>query len=1061
MAEFVIQPSFGAGEISPSLYARVDLAKYKVGAASLRNFFTDYRGGASNRPGTQYIDTYSGLTGQPRLIPFIYSSTITYVFVFVYVGGGCAVDIYSNGVFVVTLTGLPYGAADLPLLKYTQNNNAMTLTHPNYPDANIVRTSPTAFTYSVNTVGSTVQPPTGLNGTTDSAHSDGVSSYVVTSVSPDGKEESIPCFRADIVGTFIAAHPGTTLNGRLLWTPPSTPVGYYKIYSAGQVINRGSGGAAAVNTVFGYIGQSIGAAFFDDGIAPDFSQTPPQLQDPFSPGQISSVIVATGGSGYGGVFTAPLVFTGGGGTGAAGYAVIDLTTNLPVGVVMTDFGQGYTSAPTVTDSVGSATYTCEIGATSGTYPSAVTYFQQRRIYGGTPNFPDSLVCSQPGEYDNFNTSAISEASDAITVSLTSSQNNEIKSMVSMPTGLITFTSGGAFLVTGGSQTGAISPSTVVALPQASSGANDLPPLVVNYDVLYGQNRGAVVRDLAFNFYVQSYSGTDRSVLASHLFLNYTLDEWCYAEEPFRQIQVVRSDGRLLSFTYVPEQEVFAWSPWDTNGLFISICSVPEGQVNAVYVITQRYIQATATWTYFLERFMERTECCELTPWFVDCGLASAGTFPDSTLLVSESAGNVTITPGGGTVITEDLPVMWANRLTNQGFLGGSFVSYSDVFASGTTGEYATSAALAAAATVVNTGCFQVCMNYSSAPTPTISANSGDTIFLWDGTLFVFGTEFFLSGSDGLYYVWCRYDDFFSGPVEYTPGQPLALSVLFCVDGSGHLTLGTAVNGGAYATTTTSGSESTIPSNPTAIAGPYRNFSGYDSIGFYTGTAPQCYPPGGSGTLPIATGQVISTGCTLIEVTSVTGGTATGVVINGPLPVVPNDPFNTVLPLVPGSWELFTPTATFSGLDYLDGMYVTGVADGLVVSPRIVSGGSVILDRPASVVILGLGYQSQLQTLKLDVGEPTVQGKRKQISAVTARLNCTRGLKAGPDFGSLTDMKDTFPNTSLPAKFFSGDIRTTIQSVWKEDGQLCFQQDYPLPVSILGVIPEVTLGDTQR
>jgi hypothetical protein len=42
----VIQPAFASGELAPSLYGRVDLAKFHVGAALLKNFFVDYRGGA-------------------------------------------------------------------------------------------------------------------------------------------------------------------------------------------------------------------------------------------------------------------------------------------------------------------------------------------------------------------------------------------------------------------------------------------------------------------------------------------------------------------------------------------------------------------------------------------------------------------------------------------------------------------------------------------------------------------------------------------------------------------------------------------------------------------------------------------------------------------------------------------------------------------------------------------------------------------------------------------------------------------------------------------------------
>lgn len=55
MAQPVIQQSFSKGEVSPTLYARTDLAAYHTSAALMRNFYVDYRGGASNRPGTTLV----------------------------------------------------------------------------------------------------------------------------------------------------------------------------------------------------------------------------------------------------------------------------------------------------------------------------------------------------------------------------------------------------------------------------------------------------------------------------------------------------------------------------------------------------------------------------------------------------------------------------------------------------------------------------------------------------------------------------------------------------------------------------------------------------------------------------------------------------------------------------------------------------------------------------------------------------------------------------------------------------------------------------------------------
>ena len=64
----VIQPSFAAGELSPFLYGRVDLAKFHVGARTMLNFFVHPHGGASNRPGTRFIgEVFLGSAGWTRV----------------------------------------------------------------------------------------------------------------------------------------------------------------------------------------------------------------------------------------------------------------------------------------------------------------------------------------------------------------------------------------------------------------------------------------------------------------------------------------------------------------------------------------------------------------------------------------------------------------------------------------------------------------------------------------------------------------------------------------------------------------------------------------------------------------------------------------------------------------------------------------------------------------------------------------------------------------------------------------------------------------------------------
>ena len=64
------QPSFTAGELSPALHARVDLAKYGSGLKTAINLFIHPHGGASNRAGLEFINEVKASANLARLIPF-------------------------------------------------------------------------------------------------------------------------------------------------------------------------------------------------------------------------------------------------------------------------------------------------------------------------------------------------------------------------------------------------------------------------------------------------------------------------------------------------------------------------------------------------------------------------------------------------------------------------------------------------------------------------------------------------------------------------------------------------------------------------------------------------------------------------------------------------------------------------------------------------------------------------------------------------------------------------------------------------------------------------------
>ena len=78
----VIQSSLAAGELAPSLHGAVDLAKYDAGLAICENCYVNYRGGVSNRTGTQFIGYAASNTQNVILIPFQFKTTQTYILEF-------------------------------------------------------------------------------------------------------------------------------------------------------------------------------------------------------------------------------------------------------------------------------------------------------------------------------------------------------------------------------------------------------------------------------------------------------------------------------------------------------------------------------------------------------------------------------------------------------------------------------------------------------------------------------------------------------------------------------------------------------------------------------------------------------------------------------------------------------------------------------------------------------------------------------------------------------------------------------------------------------------------
>lgn len=145
----LIQPTFSGGELSPSLYARVDIERYGNSVKTAKNFIVRPTGGVVNRPGFQFIGEVKNSADKVRLIPFEFSTQVAYVvelghlYARFWANGS---PILNAGVPVEVVT--PWATEDLPLVKFTQAADVMILVHPNYPPQRLARVTPTQFTLS-------------------------------------------------------------------------------------------------------------------------------------------------------------------------------------------------------------------------------------------------------------------------------------------------------------------------------------------------------------------------------------------------------------------------------------------------------------------------------------------------------------------------------------------------------------------------------------------------------------------------------------------------------------------------------------------------------------------------------------------------------------------------------------------------------------------------------------------------------------------------------------------------------------------------------------------------
>ena len=527
--------NFTAGELSPRLEGRTDVSKYFNGCKKLQNFLIHPHGGASRRPGTKYVNTVKASANFTRLIPFEFNVEQAYILEFgnqyfrIHKDGGTVVDGSSNAIEVSTV----YLTAQVADIKFTQSADVMYLTHPLHPVQKITRTSHTAWTISeVAFLRGPMQDP----NTTD------------TTLTSNGRTGSGKTITAS-ASTFVSTDVGRLLK---LHDGFAKVTGFTSATVVTATVQENAEGRSELMPA--YVASTI--AFYEGDPSSTGLEHNDRITDTtgsfitqgFKVGQKATI---TGAGTSGNNITSGLIVQ---------VSADTILFSPSVDLVNEAAGQAITLNGDLT-----ADDNFSLGAFSTTtgHPAAVTFYEQRLVFGNTNAQPQTLFFSVGGSFEDFADGI--DADDALTYTIGSNQVNVIRYLASGRV-LIVGTSGGEFAVSASGSSVPLSPTNAQIKRQANYGSANIQPIQVGNVTMFVQRASRKIRELVYNFDTDSYQAPDLTVLAEHI-TDTGITDVAFQQEPDNIVWCVLTNGNLVGMTYRREEEVVGWHEHIVGGRF--------------------------------------------------------------------------------------------------------------------------------------------------------------------------------------------------------------------------------------------------------------------------------------------------------------------------------------------------------------------------------------------------------------------------------------------------------------------------------------------------------------
>lgn len=573
---YISQLAFTTGEVSPDVSSRFDLEQYKSALLEAENVVIRPYGAVAKRQGSQYVGQVKYSDKPTRLFEFTTNTNNSFMLEF----GDKYIRVWNYGIYTGIEVTTPFTSDILFDLNCNQSGDVMFICSGKYPIQTLSRYSDTDWRMS--TYKLTEQPYDEIN--TDNGHTLTVNGDTITSTKD--------LFTQDMVGSVIQ-------------------IAYYveavHIKSAGEVVEKKVKRymqAQTIEKTYNNINYNVGAFSTDTELSWKFTthgtwDGTVKLQISNNDGQTwKDYRTYTSKNDYNVTDTGKIE------AGARLKYVSDIKSgSVNCDLSIMPFTQyGIVEIKSVTDAKnakvnvlngikeGEPSYQWKLGSWNRGrgYPKLCTFYQDRFVVAATDSKPNFIWFSRTGDYPNFGVEKVEGTitdDSAITLPVINRKMCEIRHLVPA-NDLIILTSGNEWIVRGDKT---ITPTNCNLKTQTQRGALSCEPQFIGNRCVFVQERGGTVRDMGYSYESDNYTGQDLTLFVKTLVKGHRAVTSAYAQDPDSIIYYVRDDGQLNCLTYIPEQKVYGWSHFVTNGKYRYVESVAEGEQDTIYFVVDRVI----------------------------------------------------------------------------------------------------------------------------------------------------------------------------------------------------------------------------------------------------------------------------------------------------------------------------------------------------------------------------------------------------------------------------------------------------------------------------------------